>query len=106
MQNRITATIKDKNGNKMYPVGKFTTYQHVFYNASDRAYNAFYDALESGTSDEFDKACEWKERVEDILTKWNSNPQDKNGIVYATYEDYKTMKDIIGGYVWRHNGYV
>lgn len=98
--------IDKKTGKKMYPVGKWMTYQHVFYNESDRAYNNFYDKLENGTVEEFEKANDWKEKVEELLTKWNSNPQDSNGIVYALYEDYKIMKDIIGGYVWRHNGHV
>lgn len=102
-----TTLIRDKRtGKKMYPVGKWITYQHVFYNASDRAYNAFYEAEESGTTEEFEKASAWRERVEDLLTKWDSNPKDSNGVVYALYEDYKDMKDIIGAYAWRHNGYV
>ena len=89
-------------GKKMYPVGKWVTYQHVFYNASDRAHNALYDA---NTGDEMDKALTWLERVEELQSKWDFNPQ-VNGIVYAIYEDYKTMKDIIGGYMWRHGGRV
>lgn len=101
------ALMKDKaTGKKMYPVGKYLTYQHVFYNASDRAYNAFYDAMENGSAEEFDKASAWRDRVEELLDKWLTNPQDSNGIVYALWEDYSTMKDIIGGYAVRHNGYV
>ena len=42
--------IRDKaTGKKMYPVGKWVTYQHVFYNYSDRCYNAM---VESGYSEE------------------------------------------------------
>lgn len=99
--------IKDKaTGKKLYPVGKFTTYQHVFYNASDRAFNAFCDATETGTTEEFERASAWRDRVDELLDKFNSNPQDKNGIVYALYEDYKDMKNIIGGYAYRHGGCV
>ena len=38
--------------------------------------------------------------------KFDSNPKDTKGVVYALYDDYKLMKDIIGGYAWRHGGCV
>ena len=41
-----------------------------------------------------------------MLQKFDCNPKDARGIVYALYDDYKLMKDIIGGYAWRHGGYV
>ena len=94
--------VDKKTGKKMYTVGRWITYQHVFYNAIDRANIAVYDAQ---TGDEMDKALDWLDRVEDLLSKWDFNPR-VNGIVYAIYEDYKTMKDIIGGYAWRHGGTV
>lgn len=111
MFNKNLQTISDKGFTlvkkcKLYPVGKFTKYQHVFYNANDRAWNALYDAQESGTSEEIDKAYEWKDKVEDLLSKFDFGYQDKNGMVYAEYEDYKAMKDIIGEYAWRHDGRV
>jgi len=92
-----------KTGKKMYPVGKWITYQHVFYNANDRAWNALHDAEEKGG--DVEHAASWLERVQELLGKWDSNPQ-VDGIVYALYEDYKTMKDIIGGYAERHGGFV
>lgn len=102
---KMKVLTEKSTGLKMYPVGKFLKYQHVFYNASDMASNSYYDALETGSAEEIDRAEEWRTRVDDILDKFNSNPQ-VNGVVYAYYEDYKTMKDIIGGYAERHNGYV
>lgn len=91
---------------KMYPVGRWETYQHVFYNAHDRAINALHDAREHGSVEQLDKAIEWSERVADLLGKFDCGPRDKNGIVYAEYRDYKVMKDIIGGYAYRHGGTV
>lgn len=102
---KMKVLTEKSTGLKMYPVGKFLKYQHVFYNASDRAFNSYYDALETDSAEEIDRAEEWRARVDDILDKFNSNPQ-VNGVVYAYYEDYKIMKDIIGGYAERHNGYV
>ena len=52
-----------------------------------------------------EKKCEQYEKSQELIGKWDCNPQ-VNGIVYAYYEDYKMMKDVIGGYAWRHNGYV
>ena len=102
---KMKVLTEKSTGLKMYPVGKFLKYQHIFYNESDRAFNSYYDALETGSAEEIDRAEEWRARVDDILDKFNSNPQ-VNGVVYAYYEDYKIMKDIIGGYAERHNGYV
>lgn len=91
---------------KMYPVGRWETYQHVFYNANDRAMNAVYDAKEHGSAEQLDKAIEWNDRVSDLLGKFDCGPRDRSGIVYAEYNDYKVMKDIIGGYAYRHGGVV
>lgn len=89
-----------KNGKKLYPIGKFTTYQHVFYNYNDRMYNKMYDEEHS------EEACEAYDESERLLDVFNTNPQDANGIVYVEYNDYKVMKDIIGGYAVRHGGRV
>lgn len=91
--------IKDKKtGKKMYPVGKWKTYQHVFYNYNDICYNEMYD------NDHSEESIEKYEESEKFLEIFNSNVFD--GMVYALYEDYKKMKDIIGAYVYRHNGYI
>ena len=91
---------------KLYPVGKWETYQHVFYNAHDRAMNAMYDAEESGNEEQLSKAIDWNEKVNDLLDKFDCGFQDVNGMVYMEYKDYKVAKDIIGGYAFRHNGTV
>ena len=94
------------NKTKLYPVGNWYKYQHVLYNAYDRAMNAMYDAEQSGTAEQLDKAIEWNERVEDLLSKFDCGFQDANGMVYMEYKDYKETKDIIGEYAYRHNGTV
>lgn len=91
---------------KLYPVGNWYKYQHVLYNAHDRAMNAMHDAEQSGTAEQLDKAIEWNEKVNDLLGKFDCGFQDANGMVYMEYKDYKVVKDIIGGYAWRHNGTV
>lgn len=91
---------------KLYPVGNWYKYQHVLYNAHDRAMNAMHDAEQSGTAEHLDKAIEWNEKVNDLLGKFDCGFQDANGMVYMEYKDYKVVKDIIGGYAWRHNGTV
>ena len=94
------------NKTKLYPVGNWYKYQHVFYNAHDRAMNAIYDAEESGNTEQLSKAIEWNEIVNDLLDKFDCGFQDANCMVYMEYKDYKVAKDIIGGYAWRHNGTV
>ena len=94
------------NKTKLYPVGNWYKYQHVLYNAHDRAMNAMYDAEQSGTAEQLDKAIEWNERVEDLLEMFDNGIQDSTGMVYMEYKDYKETKDIIGEYAYRHNGTV
>ena len=91
-------------GKKYYPVASWYKCQHVFYNEVDRAWNRLYDVRDNGTAEE--EAEEWIEKVEDILQKFECNPKDTRGVVYALYDDYKLMKDIIVGYTWRHGGCV
>ena len=91
---------------KLYPVGNWYKYQHVLYNAHDRAMNAMYDAEQSGTAEQLDKAIEWNERVEDLLEKFDCGIQDSTGMVYMEYKDYKETKDIINAYAYRHGGTV
>ena len=65
-----------------------------------------YDAEQSGTVEQLDKAIEWNEKVNDLLGKFDCGFQDANGMVYMEYKDYKVAKDIIGGYAYRHGGIV
>ena len=94
------------NKTKLYPVGNWYKYQHVLYNVHDRAMNAMYDAEQSGTAEQLDKAIEWNERVEDLLGKFDCGFQDSTGMVYMEYKDYKATKDIINAYAYRHGGAV
>lgn len=89
---------------KLYPVASWERNQHVFYNAADRAQNSLFDARESGIG--IEEAEEWLEKCNNALERFDYGPKDSMGVVYAEYEDYKSMKDIIGGYAVRHNGHV
>lgn len=94
-----TLIVNVSTGKKLYPVANWEKNQHVFYNYEDIMAVEHYDNPDS------DEAYDKWEEAQDLLGKFDSNPQ-ANGIVYAEYEDYKKMKDIIGEYVWRHNGNV
>lgn len=89
---------------KLYPVGSWERNQHVFYNAVDRAQNSLFDARENGAG--IEEAEEWLEKCNNALARFDFGPKDSRGVVYAEYNDYKFMKDVIGGYAMRHNGYV
>jgi hypothetical protein len=41
--------------------------------------------------------------AERLLELFERNPR-VNGIVYAYYEDYRKMRDVIEAYVFRHGG--
>lgn len=84
---------------KMYPVASWERNQHVFYNLCDRMANAYYD---SNSEEDYDR---WQE-AQRLCGAFDCGPQDANGVVYAEYEDYKAMKDFIGGYAYRHGGRV
>lgn len=98
---KIKAYIDRKTGQKLYPVGNWYRFQHMFYNAVDRAYNNYYDNMDYRTDSEDEIALMRLKRCEELCCKWDSNPQ-VNGIVFATYKDYCDMRDIIGGYIARH----
>lgn len=91
---------------KLYPVGSWYKYQHVFYNANDRAWNYLHDAQESGNEEEIKKAEDNLEMVQNLLGAFDCGYKDSNGMVYAEYQDYKRMKDIIAAYMYRHGGTV
>lgn len=89
---------------KLYPVASWERNQHVFYNAVDRAQNSLFDAREKGVG--IEEAEECLEKYNNALAKFDFGPKDSRGVVYAEYNDYKFMKDVIGGYAMRHNGHV
>ena len=77
-----------KTGKKLYPVCSWEKNQHKLYNAHDRIMNAIhegkadYDALD---------------RIERAMSAFDAYVID--GIVYATWEDGRLIKD----YVWAYN---
>ena len=76
---------------KLYPIGNFNKYQHVLYNANDRAWNALHDAEENGNAEEIDKAVDWLDKVHDLLGKFDCGFKDSTGMVYVEYADYKII---------------
>lgn len=93
---RGTLVIDTETNKKMYPVGKWNTYSHVFYNYNDRCFN---NMMEMHTEDSEIKL----EESEHLLNCFERNPR-VNDIVYAYYEDYRKMRDVIEAYVFRHGG--
>lgn len=81
---------KDKEGRKLYPVCAWSPNQHKIYNAYDRA------ILRRDDEDYSEKACAWLETVEKALAAFDRYVI--NGIVYATYEDGKIIKDLVAAY--------
>ena len=96
--------LRTKDGKKLYPVGNWYKYQHVFYNYYDICAVDYYEAQRNNSPD-VDKKYEKFELAGELINKWDFGPQ-KNGMVFAEYKDYAIMKDVIGGYMWRHGGYV
>lgn len=89
---------------KLYPVGSWERNQHVFYNAVDIAQNSLFDAMENGVG--IEEAEECLDKYSNALARFDFGPKDSRGVVYAEYNDYKFMKDVIGAYAEIHNGHV
>ena len=85
---------RNKLGEKLYPVCNWENNHHKLYNAYDRAIIRCYEENWS------DEAYEERERVEQALNAFDRYVI--NGIVYATYEDSLTIKDIVAAYNARH----
>ena len=85
---------RDKQGVKLYPVCNWELNQHKIYNAHDRAMNYCTD------TNWCDKAVQELERVDKAMEAIDRYVI--NGMVYARYEDYKLLKDIISAYDARH----
>lgn len=73
--------VDTKTNKKMYPVGKWITYSHVFYNYDDICYN---DMMDTQT----EVSCRKFEESQYLLNCFETNPR-VNGVVYVYYEDYK-----------------
>lgn len=85
---------RNKKGEKLYPVGKWETNQHKIYNYHDRCMNALDDACQDKnvSSAQIEELERQVERSNELLESFESYVID--GMVYATYEDYKELKDI------------
>ena len=79
---------RNKEGKKLYPVCSWEKNQHKLYNAHDRVCVAIYE----GEADYDDLA-----KVEEAMGAFERYVI--NGLVYATYEMGKIIKD----YVWAYN---
>lgn len=93
-----TLIIDTESNKKLYPVGKWYTYSHMFYNYNDICYN---NMTEKETEESYMKF----EESQKLLETFETNPR-LNGIVYAYYEDYNKMRSIIEVYIHRHNGLI
>lgn len=94
--NKNGLVFDNETGKKMYPVGMWRTNSHVFYNYNDICYNEYMENPADKTESKFDQS-------QVILGLFEHNPQI-NGVVYAYYEDYRKMRDIIEAYRYRHAG--
>ena len=87
-QARQLPLYRNKEGKKLSPVCSWEENQHKLYNAHDRIMNSIYE----GKADYEDL-----ERVEKAMDAFEAHVI--GGMVYATYEDSKLIKD----YVWAYN---
>lgn len=88
----------DKNGNRLYPIARWETHQHVFANYCDRTANQYYD---TNSDEDYDK---WQ-RAQELWSIFDAGVR-RDGMVYVKYSVYLEMKNIIGGYAHRHGGSV
>lgn len=82
-----------KNGEKLYCVCRWETNQHKIYNFYDKAMIRWYDEMSLESLENLENA--------EMAMKWIGNVKD-DGFVYAPYEAYKLIRDIIGYYDMTH----
>ena len=88
--------IKNRAGEKMYPVCNWENNQHKLYNAEDRIMIRWYEALENGTVEEFKAIDKEKEKIEQAMSAFDAHVL--RGMVYATYEDRCLILEYVGAY--------
>ena len=93
-------TFRTNSGAKLYPVCNWERNQHKIYNNADRCRNAEQDAFLNGSETELNKAITRREHAEHLVDVINGFIID--GVVYAEYDDYKAIKDVIAAYDIRH----
>ena len=91
---------RNKDGKKMYPVCSWERNQHKIYNAHERAWNRRHEAYMNGTPEEIEEAKRQYDYVDIAYDAFDSCV--RGGIVYATWEEGKVIKDLIAGYDFRH----
>lgn len=92
---------RNMDGKKLYPVCSWEKNQHKLYNAHDRAMIYIYDARQSGDLEELDKAEAELDRIDNAMSAFDFGIQI-DGVVWATWEDSKIIKDITWAYNARH----
>ena len=91
---------RNKDGKKMYPVCNWEKNQHKIYNAHERAWVRRNEAYMHGTSEELEEAQKAYDYAMIAYDAFDACVRD--GIVYATWEDGRVIKDLIAGYDFRH----
>lgn len=85
---------RNKEGKKMYPVCSWERNQHKIYNAHERAWNNRYEHPDSlDAQKEYEYVCIAYDAFDECV---------RDGIVYATWDVAKVIKDLIAGYDIRH----
>ena len=88
---------RTKDGTKLYPCCSWEKNQHKLYNALDNINNAIYDAEEEKASiEEMIRLYDRREEIENALSWFDRYVVD--GMVYAPYEQYLLIKDIVWAY--------
>ena len=92
---------RDKaTGKKLYPVCSWEKNQHKLYNANDRVWVAIYEDRERGGKN-LDKLYEDLEKIQKAMEAFEAHVI--NGLVYATWDDGKLIKDYVLAYDVRHD---
>lgn len=85
---------RNSEGKKMYPVCSWERCQHKIYTEHDRAVVRVINENHS------EESVEWSIKVDEAMALIDRNIID--GIVYATWEDGKILKEVLRGYDERH----
>ena len=83
-------------GEKCYPCCSWEQNQHKIYNAHDKAYIALMESDMDKDYEEYERAYEWLNKVEELLTMFDNHIV--GNWVYLPYKQYKLAKEIIARY--------
>lgn len=93
--------ITRKDGTKLYPCCSYEENEHKIYNAHDRVMCELYKAQDSEDWDTVDEIYYQLDRIDRALNWVNCV---YNGLIYAPYEDYQIIKEIVITYDLRAKG--